>query len=58
MICTVGSKILIAVRVIEMEVGVDDCGDRLVGERLHFFEQDPGRGRRDVIVHDESRRCR
>ena len=45
---------LVAVRVVEMEMRVDDRAHRLVGDALDLVEQHPRRGGRDVIVdqHD------
>ena len=47
-----GAEDLVAVRVVEVEVGVDHVAHRLGREALHLLEQHPGGGRRDVVVHD------
>jgi hypothetical protein len=54
---------LVAVRVIEMEMGVDDGRHRFVRDGPDLVEQHPGRGRGHmivdrhhvVVVHDERR---
>ena len=44
---------LVAMRVIEMEVGIDDGADGLVGDALDLVEQHPRRRGRHVVVHDD-----
>ena len=44
---------LVAVRMVEVEVRVDDRRHRLVGDRLDFLEQHPRGGRRHVVVDDD-----
>ena len=49
----VRSEDLVAMRVVEMKVGIDDRAHRLGGNVLQFIEQHPFRRRRHVIVDDD-----